>query len=269
MAYTSTASKLMVNHIKFEVARGHGGRDRSIDSEKQYISYQTQQKYGDQKVEKVSRNTRIEWGKHHRVPLPAELKSADISVGSGVGDLVVAPSDDAGTLFQGEYESEKSLRSHLVGDHGEVALAEWAALDWFPYFWRFFGDCRIELNRRIPLTLSVVRRLGDIDLDLSGMRVQDIRVEYATGDLDIQLPSAARSTTATIRATIGDIKLGVPPELGARITVGSAFLGSRYVDRDVFERRGYEYVSKGVDKAENQLDLSIHSHLGDLQIVRL
>jgi len=217
----------------------------------------------------MSKNIRIEWGKHHRVPLPAELKFTDIRVGSGVGDLVVVPCDDAGTLFEGEYESEKSLRSHLVGDRGEVALGEWASLDWFPYFWRFFGDCRIELNRRIPLALSVVRHLGDIDLDLSSIRVQDIRVEYATGDLDIQLPSAAGSTTATIRATVGDIKLGVPPELGARIAVGSAFLGSRYIDRDLFERRGYEYVSKGFDKAENQLDLSIYSHLGDLQIVRM
>lgn len=217
----------------------------------------------------MSRNTSIEWSKHHRVPLPADLKSADIRIGSGVGDLVVAPSEDAGTLFRGEYESEKSLRSHLVGDHGEVAFGEWASLGWFPYFWFFFGDCRVELNRHIPLTVSVVRRLGDIDLDLLGMRVQDIRVEYAIGDLNIQLPSAAGSTTATIGATIGDIKLGVAAELGARIAVGSAFLGSRYVDRDVFERRGYEYVSKGFEEAENHLDLRIHSHLGDLRIVRV
>ena len=105
-----------------------------------------------------------------------------------------------------------------------------------------------------------------MDLDLSGVRVQDIRVEYAIGDLDIQLPSAAGLATGTIRATVGDIKVGVPPELGARISVGSGFLGSRYVDRDVFERRRYEYVSRGFEEAENQLDLRIHSHLGDLRI---
>jgi len=101
------------------------------------------------------------------------------------------------------------------------------------------------------------------------MRVQDIRVEYAIGDLDIQLPSAAGLTTATIRATVGDIKLGVPPELGARISVGSGFLGSKYVDREVFEKRGYEYVSRGFEKAENQFDLRIRSHLGDLRIGRV
>ncbi len=217
----------------------------------------------------MSRNARVEWGKHHRVPLPAELKSADIRIGSGVGDLVVLSCEDAGTLFHGEYESEKSLRSDLVGSRGEVALGEWASLDWFPSFWFFFGDCRVELNRHIPLTVSVVRRLGDMDLDLSGMRVQDIRVEYAIGDLDIQLPSAAGLTSGTIRATVGDIKLGVSPELGARIAVDSGFLGSRYVDRDVFEMRGYEYVSKGFAEAENQLDLRIHSHLGDLRIGRV
>ena len=217
----------------------------------------------------MERNARVEWGKHHRVPLPAELKFADIRIGSGVGDLVVVPSEDDGTLFQGEYESEKSLRSDLVGNRGEVALGEWASLDWFPSFWLFFGDCRVELNRRIPLAVSVARRLGDMDFDLSGMRIQDIRVEYAVGDLDIQLPSAAGSTSATIRATVGDIKLGVPPELGARIAVGSGVLGSRYVDRDVFERRGYEYVSRGFEEAENRLDLRIHSHLGDLRIGRV
>jgi len=214
----------------------------------------------------VERNARVEWGKHHRVPLPAELEFADIRIGSGVGDLIVVPSGDPGTLFQGEYESEKSLRSDVVGSRGEAALGEWASLDWFPSFWLFFGDCRVELSRRIPLNVSVVRRLGDMDLDLSGVRVQDIRVEYAIGDLDIQLPSAAGLATGTIRATVGDIKVGVPPELGARISVGSGFLGSRYVDRDVFERRRYEYVSRGFEEAENQLDLRIHSHLGDLRI---
>jgi len=217
----------------------------------------------------VSRNARIEWGKHHQVPLPAELEFVDVRIGSGVGDLVVVPSEDPGTLFQGEYESEKSLRSDFVGSRGEVALGEWASLDWFPSFWLFFGDCRVELSRRIPLNVSVVRRLGDMDLDLSGIRVQDIRVEYAIGDLDIQLPSAAGSTTAIIRATVGDIKLGVPPELGARISVGSGFLGSRYVGREVFEKRGYEYISKGFEKAENQIDLRIRSHLGDLRIGRV
>ena len=219
-------------------------------------------------MREVSRDASVEWSKHHLVPLPAALRLADVRIGSGVGDLEVTPSAEGGTLLEGEYESEKSLRTHIVGERGEVSVGEWASLDWFPYFWRFFGGCRIKLNRRIPTALSVLRRLGDINLDLSDMLIQGIDVQYAMGDLSIRVPLGAGSTSGTIRATVGDITLDVPREVGARIVVGPAFLGSRYIDSDAFQRRGYEYTTKGFEEAKNRLDLSIHSHLGDLQMRR-
>ncbi len=216
----------------------------------------------------ASKDAPEEWSRHHVVPLPAALRFVDVRIGSGIGDLEVTPSGQGGTLLEGEYESEKSLGAHIAGERGEVFVGEWASMDWFPYFWRFFGDSRIKLNRRIPMALSVLRRLGDISLDLSDMLVQEIDVRYAMGDLSIRFPLGAGSTSATIRATVGDVALDLPRELGARILVGSAFLGSRYVDLDAFQRRGNEYVTKGFKEAKNRLDLSIHSHLGDLQIRR-
>ncbi len=216
----------------------------------------------------MSGSRNVETAKHHRVSLPEALKLANIKIGFGIGDVKVAAFDEAGILFRGDYENEKPLRFRLIEDEGQIVVGDWSSTNWLPYFWYFFGDCHIELNKRIPLRIAIDGRLGDTDLDLFELRLQDLRVRNLLGDLDIQLPQAG-SISGSIESTLGDITLAVPRALGARIRLGSALLGKCRVEGDLFERHGPEYISKGFEKAENRVDLRIDFHLGDLRIISI
>jgi len=216
----------------------------------------------------MSESRNVEIAKHHHISLPEALKLTNIKIGFGIGDVEVAAFDETGILFRGDYENEKPLRFRLLEDEGQIVVGDWSSTDWFPYFWYFFGDCHIELNKHIPLRIAIDGRLGDTDLDLFELRLQDLRVRNLLGDLDIQFPQAGL-ISGSIESTLGDITIAVPRALGARIRLGSALLGKCRIEDDLFEKRGPEYVSKDFDKAENRLDLRIEFHLGDLRITSI
>jgi len=219
-------------------------------------------------IAQMSESRNVETAKHHRISLPEVLKLANIKVGFGIGDVEVAAFDEAGILFQGDYENEKPLRFRLLEDEGQIVVGDWSSVDWLPYFWYFFGDCRIKLNKHVPLRIAVDSRVGDTYLDLFELRLQDLRVRYLVGDLDVQFPQVGL-VSGSIESTLGDITIAVPRALGARIRLGSAVLGKCRIEGDLFERHRSEYVSKDFDKAENRLDLRIEFHLGDLRITSI
>jgi len=210
----------------------------------------------------------VETAKHHRISLPEVLKLANLKVGFGIGDVEFAAFDEAGILFEGNYENEKPLRFRLLEDEGQIVVGDWSSTEWLPYFWYFFGDCRIKLNKHVPLRIAVDTRVGDTNLPLFESRLQDLRVRYLVGDLDIQFPQAGL-ISGSIESTVGDITIAVPRALGARIRLGSAVLGKCRIEDDLFEKRGPEYVSKDFDEAESRLDLRIEFHLGDLRITSI
>ena len=216
----------------------------------------------------MSESRKVETAKHHRVSIPEVLKLANIKVGFGIGDVEIAAFDEAGILFQGDYENEKPLRFRLLEDEGQIVVGDWSSANWLPYFWYLLGDCRIKLNKHIPLRIAVDSRVGDTNLDLFELRPQDLRVRYLVGDLDIRFPQVGL-ISSSIESTLGDITVAVPRALAARIRLGSAVLGKCRIEDDLFEKRGPEYVSKDFDKAENRLDLRIDFHLGDLRITSI
>jgi len=219
-------------------------------------------------IGQMTESRNVETAKHHRISLPEVLKLANIKVGFGIGDVEVAAFDEAGILFQGDYENEKPLRFRLLEDEGQIVVGDWSSVGRLPYFWYFLGDYHIKLNKHIPLRIAVDSRVGDTNLDLFESRLQDLRVRYLVGDLDIQFPQVGL-ISGSIESTLGDITIAVPLALGARIILGSAILGKCRIEEDLFERHGSEYVSKGFDRAENRLDLRIDFHLGDLRIASI
>jgi len=216
----------------------------------------------------MSESRNVETAKHHRISLPEGFKIANVKVGFGIGDVEVNAFDEVGTLFQGDYENEKPLRFRLLQDEGQIVVGDWSSIDWIPCFWYFFGICRVKLNKHIPLRIAVDSRVGDTSLNLFELRLQDLRVRYLLGDVDIQFPQVG-SIFGSIESTLGDITIDVPRELGARIRLGSAFLGKCRIEGNVFERHGSEYISKDFEKALNRLDLRIDFHLGDLRITSM
>lgn len=216
-------------------------------------------------VLEMSKSRDVERARHHRLSLPKKLKRVNVKVGFGIGDVEVTGLDAARTLFEGNYENEKPLRFQLLQDEGRIVAGDWSSVNWIPYFWLFLGDCHIKLNKRIPLRIAIDGRLGDTDLNLSELKLQDLRVRNLLGDLGVRFPKVG-AISGLIVYTLGDITLSVPRELGALIRLGSAVMGKCRMDEELFERRGSQYISKGFEKTKNRLDLEIDFHLGDLRI---
>ncbi|MEM3061720.1 MAG: hypothetical protein QW265_04865 [Candidatus Bathyarchaeia archaeon] len=211
----------------------------------------------------TSRN--VEIAKHHHIPTPEALKFANIKVGFGIGDLDITALDEPKVLFKGDYENEKPLLFRLLEEEAQIIVGDWSLSDWFPYFWYLFGDSKIKINKHIPLRITVDGRLGDTDLDFFELKLQDLRVRYLLGDLNIWLPQLG-SIFGLIEFTLGDIIIVVPRGLGARVRLGTTVFGKRHVEEDVFVKNGSEYVSKDFEEAKNRLEIKIDFHLGDLRI---
>lgn len=202
------------------------------------------------------------------------LQDADrgqITLRFGVGELGIRALVDSPNFAEGriEYarysrEAEKQFRVN----NGQAEFSLQARTQSFP-FWRPGEDVgehwNLEFTPRIPLAMRVATGVGDVDLDLSHLKVTELDLGSAVGETTVAFPTAAGKTRASVKAAIGDITVRIPDGVGARIRV-SKLLVSVDVKSKRFARSDDEYASTDYDTAENKLDLEINLVIGNITI---
>ena len=196
-----------------------------------------------------------------------DLKGAHIEIEVGIGDLKVGHLTDPTKLVEGRFETGISPSFAVSDGEGRLRLARWGGeFVFLPPLWRILGDRRVKLTPQIPLTMSVDAWIGDVDLDLSSLKLTNLHVDSKIGESSVEFPQAAGLTTASLRSYVGDMTLDIPSGVAARIEVDLGFLASLRIDRGRFKRVGGFYVSDDFESAENRLDLRVTSFIGDVKI---
>lgn len=205
------------------------------------------------------------------VTIPLEGASrAHVHIKHGAGRLRVDGSAGSSSLVDGAFGGGLDHRVEREGDMLDVRMRLPVGVFpnfAFPWVWgpAHTLDWTFGLNSQIPLSLEFETGAGDVQLDLSDLRVIDLRLQTGASATDLTLPTSAGYTRATISAGAASVKVRVPSGVAARIRV-SGVLTEITVDRGRFPRTGGVYQSPDYDTALNKVDVEIDTGVGSIEI---
>jgi hypothetical protein len=197
-----------------------------------------------------------------RLAIPLEgAGDAEVLVTFGAGHLRIGPAAP-GLLVDGSYGG--GVRAERGGP-GRVRLSPptpptgWT-WDRAPYTWA------VGLTGEVPLRLRVETGAADGDLDLSGLRLAELRLRTGASETRVTLPAAAGYTRVDAEGGAAAIRFRVPDGVAARIRSAIA-LGSSDVDAARFPRSaagGWESPDFG--GAANRVEIEVRGGVGSLSV---
>lgn len=186
---------------------------------------------------------------------------AEVMVTFGAGRLAVGTAA-AGMLVDGACEGGVRVET---GGPGRARISPPApanlSLSRVPYVWR------IGLTGEIPLRLRVESGASDAELDLSGLRLAELRLRTGASETRVTLPAAAGYTRVDAEGGAATMRFLVPAGVAARIRTSIA-LGSTDVDLGRFPRSpaGNAWESPDFATAAHRVEIDVRGGIGSVSI---
>jgi hypothetical protein len=194
-------------------------------------------------------------------PLGAAARG-EITIAMGVGDLSIDPLEDSDALIAGELSSEGSSirsRSSVRGDTIVYTL-EHSNPVFVPFEDTWAWD--LGLTTQIPVDLDSSMGVGDMDLRLDQMMLEQVHVGQGVGDVEVILPDG--DYRAEVEQAIGQIVVEVPRDVPVRLEVSHALSGL-HVPSD-FENYNGDYYSPGARSADEYIHIEISQAIGSITV---
>lgn len=200
------------------------------------------------------------------IPLKGAAR-ASIHLSHGAGRLRVDAGAPPDALLDGTFGGGLDYRAERKGEELDVRLSPPDLLAMIvPWNWGREGlGWLLRLNGDIPLSLAFETGASDARLDLSDLRVTDLKLETGASSLNVTLPARAGHTRARIDAGAASVAVRIPPEVAARLRLEGG-LASIQVDEARFPRAGRLYQSPDYETAENRIDLKVQAGVGSLRV---
>jgi hypothetical protein len=219
----------------------------------------------------------ILWGTFAR-PRPARVDelhipnegadSARLVVHHGAGVLRLGPGAAPGQLVTGTCIGGVDTRTRREG-RTLVAELEVPTDSWLrfgpPWFWRRGFEWTLRLPPTMPIHLQIHTGVGEADLDLTDVRVIELKLSTGASSTKLRLPANAGLTHARIEAGAASVRVYIPQGVAARIRSTSGLADVR-IDRSRFPRTGDVNQSADFDSAINRVELTIQVGVGSLEI---
>jgi hypothetical protein len=207
------------------------------------------------------------WGTVSRAPgteeedvaIPLEGASeAQITISHAAGRFQLQGGAAADHVVEGRFTGGLLHRESRGGDRLEVDMrvrGEGVATALLPWKWPTTrgAEWMVHLNETIPL-------------DLTDLKVRDLRLETGASATKLTLSSNAGYTKAEVTCGAGTVDIGVPPGVAARIRAHSS-LGEAKVDRARFPSvSAGVYESPDYETAANKVELTVEASLGSADV---
>jgi hypothetical protein len=201
----------------------------------------------------------------------AGATSARLTVRHGAGRLEARAGAPAGMLLAGTFGGGLRQQAQRQGNELDVTLQA-GDQDWTDWLWPWnWGgphtrrDWNLALSPEIPLRLSFDTGASESRLDLSELRVTELRINTGASSTEVTLPAQAGHTRARITAGAAAVKVSVPGGVAARIR-GHMGAGALNIDPARFPRRGNVYESDGFEAAANRVELEVEGGAGEISV---
>ncbi len=183
----------------------------------------------------------------------------DLSAGSLTIDSLPVGSPDFATVASRLETSDLKVDFRSEDSEGVLSLSM-ARVDRRPRD-KVDREWDVRLSRQLSLTLEVRLAVTDSRLDLSELVITDLQMDVDLGNYIVEIPAAAGTTQAQIKASLANLEITVPDGVAARIKTNTS-LSVLEVDEGRFPRTGDFYISPDFENAVNRVELELDCSLG-------
>ena len=187
---------------------------------------------------------------------------AEVRIAFGAGKLLVGPAA-SGQLVDGTFDGGVDATPAGPG-RVRLGMPHPASWNWGsgrpPFGWR------VGLTAEVPLRLELETGASDNELDLSNLRVTDLRLRTGAAQSRVTLP-AAGVTRVNAEGGAAQIRFKVPVGVSARITSTMA-IGTTDIDTTRFPRTADRtaWASPDFDANPNRVEITVRGGVGQVTI---
>ena len=199
------------------------------------------------------------------IPLEGD-ESARLHIKYGAGRMNLSGGAASGELLSGSFESGVDHHARRGGGRLDVTLSSSADMMTLPWGWD--GSHRtwdVRLNERVPLVLDIDVGAAESRIDLTNVRVTDLKLDTGASSSELWMPANAGQTHAKVSGGAASIKIKIPSEVAARIRWDGG-LATISVDTNRFPQSGNTYQSPNYETAANKIDLKVDMGMGSVDI---
>lgn len=200
------------------------------------------------------------------VPLDG-ARIAHVRLEHGAGRMEIRAGAAPGDLLTGTFGGGLDARVQRSGDVLQARLRPRDAFNWPGVIGpdRYSLDWTLALTPDVPLALNLQTGASDNHIDLTGLRVTDLRIECGASSTHVRLPSGSGHTRVDLHYGAASLELQVPEGVAARIRVRGALM-SVAIDQRRFPRIGDEYQSPDFASATDRVEIDAEGGVGSLKV---
>jgi hypothetical protein len=188
---------------------------------------------------------------------------ADLRISHGAGELHIAGGAPADQLASGTFAGGLESSSRKEGERLSVRMSPPS-----PPLAFFSGtrgnDWDLRLNSEIPMALNLQTGADQARVDLSSIRVTELKVSTGASQTEITLPGRGRSR-AEFGLGAASLTVRVPAGVAARIRVSQGVSDVK-IDQARFPRTDGGYQSSDYETAENAVDVKIEAGAAEIRV---
>jgi len=197
-----------------------------------------------------------------------EATAAQIVIGPAVGSVRVDALAESNQLVSGvirPIRGERVRRDLEMQGGTAVFYLQSEGSFVAPFIGGLSGEPNWDLgvSSDVPLELEISLGVGESDVDLTGLTLDDLEVSIGIGQMTVVLPDEG-NFQARIDGAIGNTVIIVPAEMEVRIYVDTG-LSARDLPNS-YRQRGDAYESPGYGDAENRIELEIDQAIGNVTV---
>ena len=209
----------------------------------------------------------LPWQTDKSVPINeplGDVRTARLDLSGHIGDLEVeAAGAGSQDLLGGKTPASSRLQVENAGSSASIWLTQ-KGLGRLP--WISPKDTwELRLNPTVAWTLRVDANLGEGELDLTDLRVQELQLGGHMGELKVKLPRRGQCVV-TASGQMDDLTLRVPDGVAARIHPAAS--GTSRIDAVRFPMSEGAYESAGFSVAVDWVEITLDgAAVGSLRVL--
>ncbi len=204
----------------------------------------------------------------HTIEQPLDgVTKAEINIVAGAGTLVLNALADNDLLIKGRVElrSDQQLNEKYEVSSG---VASYAIDSTNPDFillggFKALEDWKLDLNRDIPIVLTLSTGVGQSQLDLQRLNLIDFQLKAGVGSIDLLMPQRGK-VRAELSGGVANMTIEIPKNVGVKLVMTKGL--TRTAIPKNYQQQDGIYYSPNYSVADAQLSLTIHGGVGNITI---
>jgi hypothetical protein len=206
----------------------------------------------------------VDYSKTTEYMIGGNIKSADLNINFGVGDLIINEAGDSILRMKGGYFDIK--QNSIPGDDSKLEFNISTSTD--EHIIEKIdneGEMSISIPKHIDWYIDANIGATDADFDFSMLRTPHIKIKCGVCDFNIKLGNLSETQEIEIDCGASDISILIPEEAGCRI-VSNIFLSD--IDFDGFMGSNNIWKTPNYTSAKNKIEINLEGVISDLNIRR-